>query len=224
MWRVAILVVIDHPLNVIMAGASLLVSLLWAAAVAKIVALDLTPRAMDELQAAAAAAASSSSNSGSDSGDVAYAYCGYAALGTFQLWLTLFTGAGATEIATAGTAARYYFEGDAGRKGGGGRWLGGGGPGFLLGALRRSLTAIGLALTKSLGAAVMGGVVCVGLHFLVKLAHRGLDALRGRLRSQRFELRLAANAAWAAALRGPLHDTLRRTGAIVGAIAAAASG
>ena len=39
----------------------------------------------------------------------------------------------------------------------------------LLTALGRSLTAISLALTKSLGAAVMGGVVCVGLHYLVKV-------------------------------------------------------
>ena len=101
-WRVAILAVVEHPLNVALAAAAVVAAAAWAAAVYKIVALDLTPKALGELQRAAVATAAAG-------GSIDWTYSGYVALGMFQLWLTVFTVVGVTEIAMAGAAARFYF-------------------------------------------------------------------------------------------------------------------
>ena len=102
-WRVAILAVVEHPLNVALAAAAVVAAAAWAAAVYKIVALDLTPKALGELQRAAVATAAAG-------GSIDWTYSGYVALGMFQLWLTVFTVVGVTEIAMAGAAARFYAK------------------------------------------------------------------------------------------------------------------
>ena len=130
----------------------------WAAAVFKIVTFDLSPKVLSsELD----------EQFGSDLTRVKWVYVGYVCLGNFQLWLTVFTLAGVTEIATAGATARYYFSANTslsvadkdrkkGRTSSSGTSTGG--P-LSMAALGRSITSITVAMTSSLGAAVMGGVV-----------------------------------------------------------------
>ena len=80
-----------------------------------------------------------------------------------------------------------------------------------------------LALTKSLGAAVMGGVVGVGLHYTLKLARGGIDRCLSQIAQVDFKKKLALNVTWAVGLvsASPLHEVLRKMGPLVGALVGA---
>ena len=94
-WRVAILAVVEHPLNVALAAAAVVAAAAWAAAVYKIVALDLTPKALGELQRAAVATAAAGREHRLD-------VLGVRRAGHVPALATVFTVVGVTEIAMAG--------------------------------------------------------------------------------------------------------------------------